>query len=143
MAFPGVKPVPCTVVDARSYSRRANQRKPFLVDPIPSIGNPYVTTEHILHRHFNPPEPSIDPPLPIKPRKAKKKKETPQEKKGGGLESEFIPYKPNTSYEFYDNPNELCDRLRLLIASRVAGNSNHSQEINSIIGELRESGYIM
>lgn len=61
---------------------------------------------------------------------------------GTGIETEFIPYSENVAYEFYDDPNELCDRLRLLIASRAAGNSNHAQEINSLIAELRESGYI-
>lgn len=61
---------------------------------------------------------------------------------GAGIETEFIPYSENVSYEFYDDPNDLCDRLRLLIASRAAGNTNHAQEINSLIAELRESGYI-
>lgn len=59
-------------------------------------------------------------------------------KSGSGLESNFIPYNPNIVYEYFDNPNELCDRLRLLVSSRSAGNTNHSQEINSIIEELRE-----
>lgn len=61
---------------------------------------------------------------------------------GGLLEKTFIPYNPNIVYEYYDNPNELCDRLRLLYASQIAGNSNHSQEINSISEELRERGII-
>lgn len=59
-------------------------------------------------------------------------------KRGSGFESTFIPYNPNIVYEYFDNPNELCDRLRLLVSSRSAGNTNHSQEINSIIEELRE-----
>lgn len=52
----------------------------------------------------------------------------------------FIPYnvKNRIVYEYFDDPNELCERLRLLISSRMAGNSNHMQEINSIIEELRE-----
>lgn len=65
-----------------------------------------------------------------------------KKKKGGCIESEFIPYNDNIAYEFYDDPNELCERLRLLLASRAAGNTNHSQEINSIIAELRELGII-
>lgn len=48
----------------------------------------------------------------------------------------------NVAYEFYNDPNKLCDRLRLLITSRGTGNSNHAQEIISLISELRESGYI-
>lgn len=58
--------------------------------------------------------------------------------KGGGLQKKFIPYAENIVYEYYDNPNELCERLRLLISSKSAGNTNHDQEINSIIEELRE-----
>lgn len=64
--------------------------------------------------------------------------------RGKGIESEFIPYQRNTKivYEHFDDPNEICDRLRLLISSKAAGNSNHSQEINSIVSELRELGLI-
>lgn len=59
------------------------------------------------------------------------------------LEKEFIPYTTNIAYEYYDDPNEICDRLRLLVMSKVAGNTNHDQEINSIIEELREAGTII
>lgn len=45
-------------------------------------------------------------------------------------------------YVFWDNANELVDRLRLLIASTVAGNNNHNNEIVSIVEELREAGII-
>lgn len=62
---------------------------------------------------------------------------------GEGLEREFIPYTENIVYQYWDNPNELCDRLRLLLASKTAGNSNHEQEINFIIEELRERKIIM
>lgn len=63
---------------------------------------------------------------------------------GAGIESEFIPYKNNSNviYEYFDDPNELCDRLRLLVSSKLAGNTNHKQEINSIVQELRELGLI-
>lgn len=54
----------------------------------------------------------------------------------------FIPYNSNIVYEYYDDPNELCDRMRLLMASQAAGNSNHNQEINSIIEELHERNII-
>lgn len=63
-------------------------------------------------------------------------------KRGGELEHDFIPYNQNIVYEYFDDPNELCERLRLLIASKSAGNTNHDQEVNSIIEELRELGII-
>lgn len=63
---------------------------------------------------------------------------------GDGLESDFIPFKRGASviYEYFDDPNEICDRLRLLISSKLAGNTSHTQEINSIVQELRELGLI-
>lgn len=61
---------------------------------------------------------------------------------GTSLEKNFIPYNANIVYEYYDDPNELCDRLKLLISSKGAGNTNHDQEINSIVEELRERGII-
>ena len=45
-------------------------------------------------------------------------------------------------YVYWDNPNELVDRLRLLVAEQEAGNNFHANEINSIIEELREAGYL-
>lgn len=62
---------------------------------------------------------------------------------GKSLESSFVPYNENIVYEYYDDPNELCDRLQLLVSSQSAGNSNHNQEINSILEELRERNIIM
>lgn len=66
-----------------------------------------------------------------------------KQKKGGGLEKNFIPYSENIVYEYWDDPNELCERLKLLLASKGGGNSNHDQEINSIIEELRERKIIV
>ena len=43
----------------------------------------------------------------------------------------------------WDDPNELVDRLRLLEASRQAGNNSHDPEILSIHEELREIGLII
>lgn len=48
--------------------------------------------------------------------------------------------KPN--YIYWNNLNELCDRLQLLIASKNAGHSGHENEILSIIEELHEAGVI-
>lgn len=47
-----------------------------------------------------------------------------------------------TEYVFWDDPNELVERLRLLLASQAAGNPSHNNEIISIIEELREAGII-
>jgi len=43
---------------------------------------------------------------------------------------------------YWDNPNELVDRLRLLVASKSAGNTGVSNEIISIFEELLEAGLI-
>lgn len=47
-----------------------------------------------------------------------------------------------TNYVFWDDPNELVSRLRLLIASKNAGNNNHNNEIISLIEELKEANII-
>jgi len=46
------------------------------------------------------------------------------------------------NYVHWDNVNELVERLQLLMASRAAGNNNHTNEILSIIEELREAKII-
>lgn len=46
-------------------------------------------------------------------------------------------------YIYWDDVNELVDRLRLLNSSKLAGNTDsHDNEILSIISELREAGII-
>jgi hypothetical protein len=45
-------------------------------------------------------------------------------------------------YVYWDDPNELIDRLRLLVSSQTAGHTGHVNEIVSIIEELRESKII-
>lgn len=45
-------------------------------------------------------------------------------------------------FEYWNDPNELVDRLRLLIASTNAGHEGHENEIESIIEELREENII-
>ncbi|CAB0042388.1 unnamed protein product [Trichogramma brassicae] len=47
-----------------------------------------------------------------------------------------------TDFVYWNDPNELVDRLRLLVVERSAGNNAHDNEIISIIEELREDGYI-
>ncbi|CAG9137958.1 unnamed protein product [Plutella xylostella] len=63
------------------------------------------------------------------------------EKLGGNL-TKFKSYKSNTDLVYWDDPNELIERLQLLIASKDAGNTNHDNEILSIIEELKEAGII-
>lgn len=46
-------------------------------------------------------------------------------------------------YIHWDNPNELVERLRLLLSSTTAGHTGHMNEINSIIEELREANIII
>ncbi|XP_044588014.1 uncharacterized protein LOC123267455 [Cotesia glomerata] len=71
-------------------------------------------------------------------------KRHPNFSKGGGLPSHMIVKKKNRNmdYVYWDDPNELVERLRLLIASQSAGNTSHTNEIISIIEELREAEII-
>lgn len=62
-------------------------------------------------------------------------------KLGGGL-PKMKKYTQNTDLVYWDDPNELIERLKLLVASKNAGNSNHDNEIISIIEELKEAGII-
>jgi hypothetical protein len=67
-----------------------------------------------------------------------------QSKKGGGVNgSMFMKYKQvKPNYVYWNNVNELVERLQLLIASQAAGNNNHNNEIQSITEELREEKII-
>lgn len=46
-------------------------------------------------------------------------------------------------YIYFDDPNELVERLKLLIASTQSGNNAHNNEVMSIIEELRELNLII
>lgn len=60
---------------------------------------------------------------------------------GNGLSMKsFSSSKPN--YIYWDDPNELVDRLRLLLSSESAGHNNHKNEIISIVDELKEAKII-
>ncbi|CAB0044302.1 unnamed protein product [Trichogramma brassicae] len=66
-------------------------------------------------------------------------------KRGRGLLPRYKVAKSHDSrkdFVYWNDPNELVDRLRLLVAERSAGNNAHDNEITSIIEELREDGYI-
>lgn len=56
----------------------------------------------------------------------------------------LMTFKKNSSknYVYWDDPNELVSRLRLLTAESQAGNNSVQNEIFEIIEELEESGYI-
>lgn len=45
-------------------------------------------------------------------------------------------------YKYFDDYNEIVDRLKLLLASEAAGNNAHNNEIVSILEELKEAGII-
>lgn len=50
--------------------------------------------------------------------------------------------KNKIDYVYFDDINEIVEKLRLLIASRNAGHTGHRNEINSIIEELKEANII-
>ena len=47
-----------------------------------------------------------------------------------------------TEYVYWDDPNELVERLKLLDGEKAAGNNNHDNEIQNILEELKEYAYI-
>lgn len=48
----------------------------------------------------------------------------------------------NREIVYWNDANELCDRLRLLVVSAETGNNSHTNEIISIIEELKEANII-
>lgn len=65
-----------------------------------------------------------------------------KELKQGGFIPTLKKYHKNTDFVYWDDPNELVDRLKILIASKNAGNTSHDNEIISIIEELKEANII-
>lgn len=63
-------------------------------------------------------------------------------KTGESLPNYKMTNKSKFDYVYWNDPNELVDRLRLLLASQSAGNPSHTNEIISIIEELKEAGII-
>lgn len=64
---------------------------------------------------------------------------------GNGVQTDYKivnKFDTNSEYIYWDDPNELIDRLQLLVSSRSAGHTSHNNEIISIIEELRESNII-
>lgn len=95
--------------------------------------SPVLTSDHTSENEES-------PSTSKKTRRFRKKKGKGIKTYNDSIDFNFIPYNINNRiiYEYFDDPNELCDRLRLLVSSRMAGNTNHMQEINSIVEELRE-----
>lgn len=85
---------------------------------------------------------NLFPVRPIRAHSATNEKET--SKRGGDLQLKYkIANKGGrVDYAYWDDPNELVDRLRVLTASKAAGHTGHDNEIISIIEELREAGII-
>jgi len=65
-------------------------------------------------------------------------------KKGKGMlpHTMLVSRGHEMDYVYWDDPNELVDRLQLLAASYQAGNKSHTNEIMSILEELREADLI-
>lgn len=69
--------------------------------------------------------------------------------RGGCLRKPQTTYKSvrrnnkcNFNYTYWDDPNELVDRLRILLASQSVGHTGHQNEMISIVEELREAKII-
>lgn len=59
---------------------------------------------------------------------------------GGGIQLDLNNKK--VEYRYWDDANELVDRLILLHGSKLSGHSGHHNETESIVDELRERGVI-
>lgn len=60
-------------------------------------------------------------------------------KKGEGFK-DFVKTKPH--FVYWNDVNQLIDRLKLLISSLNSGHTGHNNEITSIIQELKEENLI-
>lgn len=96
-----------------------------------SIIKPYLLDKRILKDEKNRSKP--EPITKIPATRARVLKTFQQ---GKGLVMKFS--ESPVEYIYFDDVNELVERLKLLIASQIAGNTNHNNEIVSIIEELRE-----
>lgn len=91
---------------------------------------------HVLHRDFNP-EQQLRGSKSYKYNNIIKPLLERTSGKGHMIASD-APYQ----YIYWNDVNELVDRLRLLKASQEGGNASHNNEIMSIIEELREAGVV-
>lgn len=64
-------------------------------------------------------------------------------KSGAGLDNILMQVSSNpVDYVYWDDPNDLVERLRVLIAETQAGHTGHHNEIYFIIEELREASIV-
>lgn len=105
------------------------KKKILTVQAVKSIGQPSVSRNRSMSTSTSLNVSRLPPPAPV----------TRSKKKLGG----FMNFSDkDVDYVYFDNPNELVDRLRLLIASQMAGHTGHHNEIMSIVEELREAKII-
>lgn len=66
-------------------------------------------------------------------------------KVGKSLQTNYMELLTDTKidYKYWDDINELVDRLKLLFASQAAGHNGHNNEIIAIIEELKEANVII
>lgn len=102
-----------------------------------------VRENNLLHRHYNRKlqnAGSRSKKYKLIRNLLKEAKQTHSLHTGSGI----MRYSENkTDYVYWNDVNELVDRLRLLIASQQAGHSNHNNEIASILEELKEADIIV
>ncbi|XP_050518267.1 uncharacterized protein LOC126892672 [Diabrotica virgifera virgifera] len=66
-----------------------------------------------------------------------------REEVGSGIPTHWEDSDDHVQYVYWDDPNELCERLKLLMAEQKAGNTaSLNNEIVAIINELREADII-
>jgi hypothetical protein len=100
-----------------------------------TIIRPYLIKKGIL-KSITHPQPFSKPPPPNKP--LRRTQSLKSYTKGGLLDLS----NNKIDYVYFDDPNEIINRMRLLIASQMAGNNSHNNELIAIIDELREAKII-
>lgn len=70
------------------------------------------------------------------------KRPPPPPRLGGGMLRKRFNNNSVVDYRYWDTAKELVDRLRLLWASKLAGNTSQDNEIIAILEELREANII-
>lgn len=90
---------------------------------------------HTVMRKLRPRAKTISEDLAVKVLPRTRAMSTHEEAGGSGL----MEYRNvGKEYVYWDDPNELVERLKLLMASQNAGHTGHLNEINSIIEEMWE-----
>lgn len=106
-----------------------------------------LKSTHVHHRNYDPKQQvkgskSHKHINIIKPLLFRQRTSTVSGKKGGSIGNKMLVSKAPYQYVYWDDINELVDRLKLLIASEQAGHTSHTNEIASIVEELKEEGII-